>query len=111
MELAFAAVDDNQIRYGPVLFTITPFHDFCHGLEVIRLALNGLQFKTTILLLSRLAVLEDDHRGNCLYALGMGNIEALHPLRQARQIQDACQAFDGACRLVNVVLPLQAFLF
>ena len=46
-----------------------------------------------------------------VYALGMGNIEALHPLRQARQIQDARQAFDGACRLVDVVLPLQAFLF
>ena len=37
--------------------------------------------------------------------------EAYSLFRQARQIQDARQAFDGACRLVDVVLPLQAFLF
>ena len=111
MELAFAAVDDDQVRHGPILFAIAPFHDFRHGLKVIRLALDGLQFEAAILFLSRLTVLEDDHRGHGLYPLGMGNIEALHALRQAGQIEDARQAFDGTGRLVYVVLPLQAFLF
>ena len=76
MELAFAAVDDDQVRHGPILFAIAPFHDFRHGLKVIRLALDGLQFEAAILFLSRLTVLEDNHRGHGLYPLGMGNIEA-----------------------------------
>ena len=56
-------------------------------------------------------MLKDDHRRDRFNPLRMGYVEAFHALRQARQVEDAGQGFDGSAGLVCIVLPLEAALF
>ena len=70
----------------------------CHHREVVG-ALDRLDREAAVLLLGRSAVVEDDHAGDRVGALDVGDVEALDPARQARQVEGVGQLGHGGGHL------------
>ena len=109
IQLSLSTVNDDQVRQVFIIL-IPAVHRFLHGLEIVRLAFRGLQFKTAIVLFAGGAVTKHHHGGYRFASLVVGNIKTVHAGQRSVAAHDMLQFFRRF--LVGQLLHLTlAFFF
>ena len=96
IELAAAAVDQDQIRQGRPLLQRPrepPREDFAERGEVVR-AGDALDAEPLVVVLLHAPVFPHDHGADLLAALDMGDVVALDPVREPGQRERAAQLLE-----------------